>query len=229
VCSSDLDALPVVVTFSENPAKILKGSNFSGDLSTLNQKLARLNFFGIHGVVLIDFSVDFSKMTGSDFFKILFQYFNIKKVAVGQNFYFGHNKGTDVTGLQKILGGIELEIVKPQEYDGKIVSSSRIRKDVRNGNFEDVREMLDNEYALDLSKIRLEWKNSNLFLIDQGQTSQILPVEGVYQGRVAGKTTDFPCEIRIGNAQLAVHIPGRKIDHNETDSLYFSNKANERR
>jgi FAD synthase len=222
-------ARPVVVTFRENPARILKGWNFPGDISTLNQKLARLDFFGIQGVVLIDFSMDFSKMTGGDFFDVLFDNFIIKKVAAGQNFFFGHNKDTDVPGLKKLLGGIELEIVNPQEYDGKVVSSSRIRKEIRNGNFEDVREMLKNEYALDLSKISLDWKSDNRFLMDQGQTTQILPVEGDYKGRITGKAVDIPCDIKVGNGKLEVFIDRRNVDKRETDILCFSNKAYERR
>ena len=55
----------VVFTFRTNPALYFKGS-FKGDIYTLSQKLTALDELGTDAVVLIDFSADFVKLSGSE-------------------------------------------------------------------------------------------------------------------------------------------------------------------
>ncbi|MBN1411499.1 MAG: hypothetical protein JW969_11695, partial [Spirochaetales bacterium] len=184
-------------------------------------KLERLNFFGIRNVLLIDFSAEFSKMTGSDFFTVLFNNFKIKKVVAGHNFNLGRNKSMDVAGLKKILGGIELEIIEPEEYDGKIISSSRIRTDIAEGNFTNVKAMLQTEYTIDLTESILRRLKTSGFILEKDKIHQIIPKTGNYKGNVLANEIKYPCDIEITEQTIKLVLPEINIANNRIDYLYF--------
>ena len=61
----------VVFTFMNNPSAFFHPNRFLGNITTIEQKLRLFRKMGLEHLVLIDFSVDFSKLTGNDFFSIL--------------------------------------------------------------------------------------------------------------------------------------------------------------
>ena len=62
------DECPWVITFKSNPSKVLFPETYVGDLMTLDQKLKKMEGFGIKGTVIIDFSQDFGRLKGAEFF-----------------------------------------------------------------------------------------------------------------------------------------------------------------
>jgi len=141
-----------VITFKQNPKLLLHPENYHGAISTLAQKLESLEETGIGTCVLIDFSGNFSKLTGIAFLSTLADKGRVRYLAVGTDFRCGHRLSTNAEGV-RIIGasmGVDTEIVDPVLYNGRAVSSSRIRRAVQDGRLPDAFAMLSRPYVIDL-------------------------------------------------------------------------------
>jgi riboflavin kinase / FMN adenylyltransferase len=141
-----------VFTFRENPKQLLSPESFVGELSTLAQKLELVSSLGADVAVLIDFSGDFSKLPGRRFLSLLKEGTDLRFIAVGANFRCGYRLDTDAEGIAAFCaeGAIGMEAFSAVSWAGHPVSSSRIRRALRDGHVEDAAFMLGRPYALDL-------------------------------------------------------------------------------
>jgi riboflavin kinase / FMN adenylyltransferase len=171
-----------VVTFEDNPKRILSPSTFHGELSTLDQRLALIQSMGVDLCVLIDFSGDFSKLPGRRFLSILSEGGELRYLAVGSNFRCGYRLDTDSAAIREfcVERSIEVELLSAVQWAGHPVSSSRIRKAVREGRLQDAECMLGRPYEIDLHGAHP--LSSGRLLPKGGQAS---PPPGSYEAIVA--------------------------------------------
>lgn len=146
---------PTVITFRENPKKILAPESYTGDIFSLEQKLEIFDGFGVRQVMLIDFSLDFSKIKGLEFAALLEKRLDLVFLAVGSNFRCGYRQDTDAEFIRRINEGrgIPTEIVPPVLEDGLPVSSSRVRAAVAKGDVAAAAVLLGRNLELDLRGI----------------------------------------------------------------------------
>jgi len=119
----------VVVTFTEHPRRALKPEKTHIDIISQEEKINVFKSLGIDALVLIDFSLEFSKTSGEDFLDSLSRYVNMRYLIIGNDFKCGHNGSFN---SEKISGfctkkKISCEIVPPLSEGGIPISSSRIR------------------------------------------------------------------------------------------------------
>jgi FAD synthase len=133
-----------VVTFRQNPLSILKPAAYTGDILTLEQKLAVLDFLGVQLTVLIDFSGDFSTINGRDFINLLLDSRPVQLIALGRNFRCGHRLDTGAEEIQSLAGarGVEVWVSPPVMDEGQPVSSSRIRQALAAGRQAEAERLL---------------------------------------------------------------------------------------
>ena len=208
----------LVVTFRQNPARVLRKAEYSGDILTLDQKLERMKSLGVQWVVLIDFSARFSRLPGEAFVERVRESLDVCKVAVSDNFHFGHRGRAGVAELKAMLASspIEVEVVEPETWAGMVVSSSRIREAVVEARFKDVRRMLAADYALDLRA----WAGKSGRTIERKDLSQVLPGMGRYRVAFSTSATRRPAdatrgEICVGQDTLELQ-PARPDSELET-------------
>jgi riboflavin kinase/FMN adenylyltransferase len=136
--------VPAVLTFKDNPKKSVRPEAFEGDILEHGEKLRLFETLGIALCVVIDFSADFCKLNGREFFGLVYRFLRPAYAAVGSNFHCGFGRDTDAEAF-RLLGrekGVEVEIVPPVLEDGLPVSSSRIRSALRAGNLEEAALLL---------------------------------------------------------------------------------------
>lgn len=179
---------PGIITFRHSTRAAKAGSSFTGEVSTLSQ---RMEFFirkGFRFVVVIDFSDDFTRISGYDFLSVLKDTCNVKYIAEGEDFRCGYKGSTDIPALRQFCeaSGIELNVLSFVDYLGKKVSSSRIRQDVLDKEFQAIRIMLRKPYSIDCAGF--EWERENiggeLWLSAPQKGTQVFPPDGEYQVRV---------------------------------------------
>jgi FAD synthase len=126
----------VAVTFSVSPRQFFHKDSYSGDVITLERKLELFTDAGLDACVLIDFSDDFSKITGKTFIERLSRAVNMRRIVVGSDFHCGYRNDTDAAVLERLAreAGIACEIVLPIMEGGLPVSSSRIRHAIASGD-----------------------------------------------------------------------------------------------
>jgi len=140
--------LPTVVTFRENPRKVLNPVAFPGDIMNLEQKLRVFADLGVQLTVLIDFSIEFSKISGRGFIDLLLGR-PVQLIALGRNFRCGHRLDTgaeEIRGLAGVRGGaygpLEVWVAPPVMDEGQPVSSSRIRQALAAGRQAEAERLL---------------------------------------------------------------------------------------
>ena len=180
------DAKPLVVTFRTSPKKVLQRA-YPGDLMTWELKLSTLKGLGVQTVVAIDFSEEFSKMSGRDFFLSLKKSFVFSKLVLGWNFSFGKGSGTSASDLGWLADPqTRLTVVPPFVAENEIVSSSRIRTALLNGDVFLANQLLGREYVLALTEVSSS--DGGVVCLGFSQAETLVPGPGRYLCRFGERT-----------------------------------------
>jgi riboflavin kinase/FMN adenylyltransferase len=152
---------------------------------SLPQKLRTIEKLGADTTLLIRFDQEFSQRTGEEFVRALARDLgHIHSICVGSNFTFGRRRGGNVGLLRKL--GQELNFIvhglAAVSLDGQIVSSTRVREAIRNGQLDQAGQMLGRPYSLAAQVVpgdqlgrQLGFPTANLDV-----TGHVLPPHGVY-------------------------------------------------
>jgi riboflavin kinase / FMN adenylyltransferase len=187
--------LAVVVTFRRPPGHVLGRPEVSGLILSLPQKLRRLAALGVGAVVLIDFSREISTLPGRDFIGLLRGRLTIERIVVGPNFRFGMNRDADVRDLEAMFEGSSttVQAIEPVRFGGEVVSSSRIRRLVREGGLAAAAAMLAAPYEVDLAGLTAAREGPAVLRLSRAEVPQVLPAAGTWavtgrspQGDVSG-------------------------------------------
>lgn len=183
--------LSFVVTFSPHPIQVIAANK--GPiclLATLEEKAALMHSRGVDGLLVIHFDQDFSSMAAEDFVRKLCEA-DVASISVGEDWRFGNNRLGDVALLTKMAVelGFELVAVAPVFWNGKRISSTRIRQAIGVGNFDAVEAMLGRPYVLSGKVVEgrklgrtLGFPTANLHF-----TEMQLPQDGVWLVEVNGQ------------------------------------------
>jgi riboflavin kinase/FMN adenylyltransferase len=169
--------IPTVITFRQNPKKVLRSGEYRGDIVGLDRKMVIFEALGVELVILIDFSGDFSKLDGRDFIGFLKSRGRLNFLAVGSNFRCGYGLDTGVPEIKKL--NPETEVVPPVMEGGIPVSSSRIREAVFSGDLDKAALLLGRKVEIDLAGLSPRPKPGGLFY-EARSHYRILPPPGRY-------------------------------------------------
>jgi riboflavin kinase/FMN adenylyltransferase len=173
---------PGIVTFSRSPRSITGGDSYPGDVSTLALRLSRFQEIGFALAVLIDFSADFGKMSGSVFFDILVKTVRMRYVAVGHDFRCGHRLDTGVGEIELLSRekGFRFDSIRQIELDGLRISSSSVRNAIHSADFALAERLLGHPFSLDFTDVG--WDLTGRYPeAALASFTQILPRRGRYR------------------------------------------------
>ena len=142
----------VVMTFSPHPAQVLQPERKVKSIFSRDDQTRMLAAFGIDFLVVQAFSRSFSELTPEQFVvSKLFKPLRPKNIVVGYDFAFGaHKKGSIEFLKQKGAEfGFEVDLIAPVKLKDQIVSSSRIRQLIAEGNLSLAGEMLGRNFYLE--------------------------------------------------------------------------------
>jgi len=197
----------VVITFWPHPRLILKPEEQSLKLlNTFEEKAELLKEQGIHHLLRIPFTKEFSQITSQEFIsKILVEKIGTRKLVIGYDHRFGRNREGSFEQL-KINGpayGFEVEEIPRQDVDDVGVSSSKIRKALEEGDVETATHFLGRPYSISGSVIKgdklgrvLGFPTAN---IDVDAHHKLIPAEGIYAVTVNYSNNEFKGMLYIGN------------------------------
>ncbi|MCR5606895.1 MAG: tRNA pseudouridine(55) synthase TruB [Treponema sp.] len=179
-----------VVTFTRSLRGIKDVETYGGDITTLSQRLELCRKEAFDFAIVIDFSTDFGRMEGRDFFKLLVEFCNLRFLAEGFDFRCGYRGATDVNQIEKIGQelGFDTEFVPPVLYEGQRVSSSLIRQYIMAADFSPVTFLLRRPFSYDASS--LDWKlketcsDFNVYTAKR-DSFQVMPPDGTYKIQIS--------------------------------------------
>ncbi|MFM2048966.1 MAG: hypothetical protein RI955_1514, partial [Bacteroidota bacterium] len=150
--ADEINGESVLITFHPHPKHVLQSNQSDLKiLSTPDEKTELLKATGIHHLVYVPFTIDFSKISAEDYIeKFLVNNFHPKKIVVGFNHHFGNErKGNGQmlcdAGLKFGFDVIELE---KQVEDEIAISSTAIRNFISSKKIEDANKLLNHPYCL---------------------------------------------------------------------------------
>lgn len=180
-----------VITFDEHPRKVLHQDYQPRLLSTLEEKLILLSRTGIDNAVVLHFDREMAGLSAHDFMeKVLRDRLNVKKLIIGYDNRFGHNRAEGFDDYVRMGHEMGIEVIQSQAFslDGVNVSSSYIRKLIEKGELELANKCLGYPYAI-YGKVvsgyqegrKLGFPTANL---DLSGSEQLVPANGVYGVKV---------------------------------------------
>ncbi len=193
----------IVITFEPHPLKVLDPGRELPLLSPFRKKMMLIEAAGIQTVLCLEFTLNFSKLTASEFIeRILVNQIKVKKVIIGFNYHFGNQKGGDVATLvqEGERFGFEVEVVEGVKIDQTPVSSSKIRELLQQGEVEEASKLLGRDYPV-LGKVikgtgrgkGLGFPTANLERLEE-----LYPKIGVYAVEVIWREQRFNGVANIG-------------------------------
>lgn len=140
-----------ILTFEPHPRKVISPETAPALLTATRHKLLILEQMNVHGCILMPFAPEFRHLTASQFLEMLSGAIpSLRHIVVGSNWTFGH-KGTGTADSLKqwaLAHGIGTTSVEPVTYDGKPISSTRIRKAVVEGKLVAAAAMLGQPFSI---------------------------------------------------------------------------------
>lgn len=140
-------------------------------------------------VVFADFE-EIKNLSGIDFMeKILIERFGAQMVLCGFNFRFGKGANYSALDMRDYLKkrDVWVRILEPQDYNGQPISSTRIRKAIKDGEIETANQMLGYNFTFESEVISGDKRGRTAGFPTINQhlpESLIVPRFGVYESRV---------------------------------------------
>ena len=146
-----LSARAAIVTFEPHPVEVLAPDRAPCVLTTIDQRLELFEAHGFDLAVVLRFDRAFANLTPADFVRAaLVAEVRARKVVVGEDFRFGHDRAGDVAPLAE-LGrkfGFEAQAIELVGADDGKIGSSEIRRLIADGKVERAADLLGRGFAL---------------------------------------------------------------------------------
>jgi riboflavin kinase/FMN adenylyltransferase len=176
-------ARAAVLTFEPHPVRVLRPQLAPPLITPLPRKLELLAGQGIDATVVQPFDLAYAATSASQFVeRDLAGRMGAAKVVVGYDFTAGHERAR-VPALRPLLArhGIRLHVVDPVTSDGLVVSSTKVREFLLEGNVEAAALLLTRPYDLDGVVAHGAGRGRGFgFPTANVETSALLPRNGVY-------------------------------------------------
>ncbi len=224
--AKEKDRMGLMVTYHPHPQSVVAPQSAPQVLTTLEEKLYLFEKLGVEETLVINFDRDLSQFEAQDFLEeILIKKLNVGVIIVGHDHAFGRNRSgrTEllVEASQKhdfeleVLPAVHAEICTedwmPQRAnpgDGppgsagpERISSTRIRKQLKQGDFGKGIKMLGHSYPIWGQVIRgkgrgkiLDYPTINL----KTPPAKLLPKDGVYSVRMQVQNKGYFGMLHIG-------------------------------
>ncbi|THB68262.1 MAG: hypothetical protein D6B26_00770 [Spirochaetaceae bacterium] len=198
--AKQMNAIPAVFTFCSSPKKMTRTDNHAY-VQPVQERLNCFEHIGIEKVFMIDFTENFSKMTGVSFWDFVRSHINVQYLALGDDFRMGH-KGA--MGTEEIIGYFSRLSQAPQidtfasvTVKGKRVSSSLLRQSISAGDVPAYYEMTGRRYLL--------YGEAFPGMSDKKKVPIVLPPAGCYRADVL----EIDCSVREQNKIVCIENGGK--------------------
>ena len=208
----------IVLTFDPHPTTVFAPDRAPFMLTTLADRVELLKIHGADQVAVMKFNEKFASMSPEDFVKgVLVDQLQASTVIVGKNFTYGHKAAGNMDSLIKsaLIHNFTVDAQDLNSDNGEVISSSRIRTMINEGNVEDARLLLGRPHRLDGVVVHGEkrgreigYPTANLGNID----GQAIPADGVYAGWLTVGINFWPAAISIGTNPTFEGERGRQVE-----------------
>ena len=149
ICSNENSS--VVLTFDPHPLSVLSPSQSPPIITALSHKQSLIEELGVEYLLVISFDENRVNQRAEGFVREIVDSCKLKSVSVGNEFRFGYERQGDVsllTELGRDLGFKVNGIDRICDEAGDVISSTRVREALKNGNLKDAKSLLGREFSI---------------------------------------------------------------------------------
>ena len=210
--AAEIDGETVLITFHPHPRKVLYPETAGKGLLLINSQREKINLLqkaGLDNLIIVTFTLEFSKITSVEFVRnILLNKLHARKIVIGFNHHFGHNREGDYEALRELglANDFAVEEIPEQDIHNESVSSTKIRKALQDGNIQKANAYLDHQYIVmglsQKSSPILEEIGFPCYTVKIEDDCKLVPPNGVYAVTVLGEDSfsRAMCFIRTNEA-----------------------------
>lgn len=216
------DMSSLLVTFDRHPRTVVSPDHVPTLLITLEEKEHLLRQTGVDEITILPFTKELSLLSARDFMEqVLLRELDVRALVLGYDHAFGHGGGAfaDYVRWGQEIG---IDVVRAHELESLMVSSSKCRKRLEQGDVEAAGEMLGRAYTLGGTVVRgfhigreLGFPTANL----KPDEEKLIPAHGAYavwavlsNGERRGAMLNIGNRPTIGNGE-AVSIEVNIFDY----------------
>lgn len=198
------EGLPsLAYTFNPHPARVLNPTHAPQLIEPVEKRLERIGTLGFEAALVEPFNRELAAMPAEQFVSdILVARLRARHVVVGKDFTFGHERRGNVELLRQLGGaaGFEVHAIPLLRFEGRVVTSSEIRKAVAAGDMRTAAQLLGRPFALEGMVRRGDQRGTKLgFPTANVEThNELVPMTGVYACRVGGPFEARPAVVNLG-------------------------------
>jgi len=196
-------ATPIAATFDPLPAQVLAQDPPQSTLADAPERAALLEHAGARAVIVFTFDKAFSQQSAEAFIKRVTSAGDVQRIVVGPDFKFGHGREGAVPAL-RTLGeryGFAVTVVEPIALGGAVVSSTRIRQALREGDLDTAQALLGRPYSVTGTIVRGEQRGRALgfpTINVAPPPDKLLPHDGIYATWVVLGDTRYRAASSLG-------------------------------
>ena len=232
-CAKKCGIKSVLITFQKSPYSILHKEK-GVYITKIEDKIKLIKQSGIDDIYFLDFR-EFMHLDANEYIKdVLIKYFSPKFIVTGFNHTFGHDRAGTSGLLASYPSLFKYIEIPPVSIDNILVSSTNIKKAIKEGEFSLANKMLGRNFSIkgvvvEGQKIArsLGYKTANIIW----DNDIIKPLYGVYSGLATYKGITYQAMINFGirpsidkfqRETLEVHLIGFEGDlYGETIEVEF--------
>lgn len=191
-----------LVTFWPHPSTLLRPGIAHRPLSGRSERAGLLAAYSFDRIIELEFDRNLASLSPEEFIKKHLQPLNVSFLAIGHDFTLGSGGAGNfsvLAGLGKKYG-FEVIQVPACSVDGEIVSSTRVRETLENGEVEKSARMLGRAYAICGEVIHGEGRGRALGFptANIAPPQKLLPAPGVYATIAVIGEKSWPAVTNIG-------------------------------
>lgn len=179
----------VLLTFEPHPVKVLAGAVAPHLINTIEQKIELLQRTNLDAVIFQNFTTDFSEQSPESFFEtILKNDLNARKIFVGYDFTFGHERKGNVELLEKLCqqNNTEFQSLPAFLLDKMTVRSSLVRSTLSEKNIVLTNQLLGRAFFIDGMIVSGHKRGTALGIhtANLASKNELLPPDGVWASKI---------------------------------------------
>jgi len=176
-----------LITFHPHPKAVVDGSTEPFVLTAVEEKARIVEEAGVEFMLATKFDLSFAETKPKDFIgQFLVEQLKIREIVVGYDHHFGFHRSGDISLLRDEGRRLsfDVEVVPPALLDGLPVSSTRIRRVLKEGDVPLANRMLGRPYSLSGEVVggasrgaKLGFRTANVLVRAE---RKLIPGDGVY-------------------------------------------------
>lgn len=196
----------VLVTFDPHPLEIVRPEHAPPLLTVGHEKLEVVAQSGINYMAIVPFTETLRRFSAAQFVDdVLLRRFHVRELVIGYDHHFGRGREGSADVMRELgdRRGFGVEVLGPVTAgDPSPISSSRIRRAIADGDFDEAAAMLGRRYSVS-GIVRTGDRRGRLLgfpTINLGTPPKrkLLPPTGVYAVRVQSSAGTFGGMMNLG-------------------------------